>query len=100
MQRRPIKKFTLCGGYGLGVPPVPIPNTEVKPQHADGTWLETARESRSLPHFIFLSSSMAEHSAVNRNVVGSSPTWGATGLDILAISEPFFLWGTRSPMQG
>ena len=78
MQRRPIKKFTLCGGYGLGVPPVPIPNTEVKPQHADGTWLETARESRSLPHFIFLSSSMAEHSAVNRRVVGSSPTWGAT----------------------
>ena len=72
-----MKKFTLCGGYGLGVPPVPIPNTEVKPQHADGTWLETARESRSLPHFIFLSSSMAERSAVNRNVVGSSPTWGA-----------------------
>ena len=26
----------------------------------------------------FLSSSMAEHSAVNRVVVGSSPTWGAT----------------------
>ena len=26
---------------------------------------------------IFLSSSMAEHSAVNRVVVGSSPTWGA-----------------------
>ena len=45
-----MKKFTHCGGYGLGVPPVPIPNTEVKPQHADGTWLETARESRSLPH--------------------------------------------------
>ena len=70
--------FTICGGNGLRVPPVPIPNTEVKPQHADGTWLETARESRSLPHFkIFLSSSMAEHSAVNRRVVGSSPTWGA-----------------------
>ena len=30
-------------------PPVPIPNTEVKPLRADGTWLETARESRSLP---------------------------------------------------
>ena len=27
---------------------------------------------------IFLSSSMAEHSAVNRRVVGSSPTWGAS----------------------
>ena len=25
------KKFTHCGGNGLGVPPVPIPNTEVKP---------------------------------------------------------------------
>ena len=73
-----MNKFTRCGGNGLRVPPVPIPNTEVKPQHADGTWLETARESRSLPHFIFLSSSMAEHSAVNRRVVGSSPTWGAT----------------------
>ena len=43
-------KFTLCGGNGLGVPPVPIPNTEVKPQHVDGTWLVTARKSRSLPH--------------------------------------------------
>ena len=43
--------FTDCGGNGLRVPPVPIPNTEVKPQHADGTWLEMARESRSLPHF-------------------------------------------------
>ena len=73
-----IKEFTHCGGNGRGVPPVPIPNTEVKPQHVDGTWLVTARESRSLPHFIFLSSSMAEHSAVNRRVVGSSPTWGAT----------------------
>ncbi len=30
-------------------PPVPIPNTEVKPLSADGTWLETARESRTLP---------------------------------------------------
>ena len=29
--------------------PVPIPNTEVKPFSADGTWLETARESRSPP---------------------------------------------------
>ena len=37
------------GGYGERVPPVPIPNTEVKPFSADGTWLETARESRSLP---------------------------------------------------
>ncbi len=29
--------------------PVPIPNTMVKPWTADGTWLETTRESRWLP---------------------------------------------------
>ena len=29
--------------------PVSIPNTEVKPFSADGTWLETARKSRSPP---------------------------------------------------
>ena len=70
------KKITHSGGDNEGVTPVPIPNTEVKPFSADGTWLETARESRSLPDSIFLSSSMAEHSAVNRRVVGSSPTRG------------------------
>ena len=47
-----IKKITLSGGDNEGVPPVPIPNTEVKPFSADGTWLETARESRSLPDSI------------------------------------------------
>ena len=40
------------GDYGERVPPVPIPNTEVKPFSADGTWLETARESRTLPDSI------------------------------------------------
>ena len=38
------KKFTHCGGNGLGVPPVPIPNTEVKPLYADNTWLATGQE--------------------------------------------------------
>ena len=68
------KAHTISGDNSLRDPPVPIPNTEVKPQHADGTWLATARESRSSPDSISLSSSMAEHSAVNRRVVGSSPT--------------------------
>ena len=67
----------ISGDNGKRDPPVPIPNTEVKLQYVEDTWLVTARENRSLPHFIFLSSSMAEHSAVNRRVVGSSPTWGA-----------------------
>src|SRR5690554_4009999 len=40
-QSDPALYFTcvcLSGGYGEGVPPVPIPNTEVKPFSADGTW--------------------------------------------------------------
>ena len=36
----------------LGVTPVPIPNTRVKTQAADGTMLETAWESRWLPGFL------------------------------------------------
>ena len=39
----------ISGDNGWRVPPVPIPNTEVKPPRADGTWLETARETMSLP---------------------------------------------------
>ena len=44
-----IKVHTFSGGDGKRVPPVPIPNTEVKPLSAEGTWLDTAREIRSLP---------------------------------------------------
>ena len=32
-----MKKLTISGGNDEGVPPVPIPNTEVKPFSADGT---------------------------------------------------------------
>ena len=39
----------ISGGNGDGVPPVPIPNTEVKPISAESTWLETAREDRTPP---------------------------------------------------
>ncbi len=39
------------GGHSERVTPVPIPNTEVKPLSADGTWVETPRESRSPPDF-------------------------------------------------
>ena len=37
------------GGHGGGVTPVPIPNTEVKPSSADGTWDESPWESRTPP---------------------------------------------------
>ena len=99
------RKKTISGDNGERDPPVPIPNTEVKPLSADGTWLETARESRTSPDSnkkrrverfsdsIFLSSSMAEHSAVNRVVVGSSPTWGANQrtVEITRFQRFFFL---------
>ena len=35
----------------LGETPVPIPNTMVKTQEADGTMLETAWESRRVPDY-------------------------------------------------
>ena len=42
----------IAGGNDGEVPPVPIPNTEVKLSGAESTWLETAREDRSLPDSI------------------------------------------------
>ena len=65
--------------------PVPIPNTTVKTQAADDTWLETARESKWLPETkikMILNSSAVEHPAVNRRVVGSNPTWGASFIGV------------------
>ena len=46
------RKHKISGDYSLRVPPVPLQNTEVKPQPDDVTWLETARESRSSPDSI------------------------------------------------
>ena len=66
------------------VPPVPIPNTEVKLIGAEDTWLEAARENRLMPTpavaILRTYSSLAqsvEHAAVNRRVVCSSQTGGA-----------------------
>ena len=44
-----VELHTISGDYGWRVPPVPIPNTEVKPPRADGTWLATAREMMASP---------------------------------------------------
>ena len=38
-----------AGVNGNEVPPVPIPNTEVKLIRVDNTWMETSREDRSMP---------------------------------------------------
>src|SRR5690349_2918743 len=46
----PVKiRSHFAGGHRIRVTPVPIPNTEVKPDTADGTARETVWESRSLP---------------------------------------------------
>ncbi len=44
--------YNHCGDDNVEDPPVPIPNTEVKLNRAESTWLDTAREDRELPHFI------------------------------------------------
>src|ERR1039457_2923493 len=51
----------LVGDLTAGAPPVPIPNTEVKPRWADCTARESVWESRSLPALI---------KAVERNLDG------------------------------
>ena len=42
-------RVTIVGVDCDEVPPVPIPNTEVKLIGAENTWLEAARENRSMP---------------------------------------------------
>ena len=41
--------FALVGVIGCEVPPVPIPNTEVKLTYVEDTWLATTRENRAMP---------------------------------------------------
>ena len=51
--KREERRGNKSGGERARETPVPIPNTEVKPRNADDTVLETARESRWLPDFLF-----------------------------------------------
>ena len=52
----------IAGAYGYEVPPVPIPNTEVKLIHAEDTQMVTSGENRAAPaliiYTIFLNSSV------------------------------------------
>jgi hypothetical protein len=50
----PCRLIIFFGGHSEGDPPVPIPNTEVKPLSADGTAWETMWESRSPPNSFFI----------------------------------------------
>ena len=42
-RREVIKHWKYLGGYSVGVPPLPIPNREVKPDCADGTAMQCGR---------------------------------------------------------
>ena len=68
-----VQTLNHTGGYYLEATPVPIPNTEVKLNGADNTWLATAWEDRLLPVLYSSIAQSVERSAVNRNVTGSSP---------------------------
>ena len=46
-----VQRQHVFGGDSGRVTPVPIPNTEVKPSSADGTWAEWPWESRTPPDF-------------------------------------------------
>jgi hypothetical protein len=68
----------LSGSDGEEATPVPMPNTEVKFFSADGSWgFLPVRVGRCQAIILIRSSSVVELSAVNRSVVGSSPTCGA-----------------------
>ena len=54
------------------------PETSKESQRQAETTKHKQRKPNQRNGRMILSSSMAEHSAVNRRVVGSSPTWGAT----------------------
>ena len=89
-------RVTIVGVDCDEVPPVPIPNTEVKLIGAENTWLEAARENRLMPTpavaILRTYSSLAqsvEHAAVNRRVVCSSQTGGAKKA-FIRMDEGFF----------
>ena len=54
--------------------PVPIPNTTVKTRAADGTLLETVRESRWLPHYYGGVAQLGEHLPCKQGVMSSNLT--------------------------
>ncbi len=52
------KPYDTVGVDDVEGPPVPIPNTEVKLNSAENTWLVTAWKDRKMPTQIFLHSSV------------------------------------------
>ena len=77
----------LFGGDSEKDPPVSMPNTEVKLLSAESTCLDTDRKDRTPPNFYSSLAQSVEPAAVNRVVVGSSPTGGAMISDEIAVTN-------------
>ena len=45
---------TVSGAYGVGDPPVPIPNTVVKPYCGEDTWGKSPWENSATPEFMLV----------------------------------------------
>ena len=73
-----IKQLKIVGVDYVEGTPVPIPNTEVKLNGAEDTWVVTPRENREMPTFKYSSIAQSvERMTVNHDVTGSSPVGGA-----------------------
>ena len=63
----------------LGETPVPIPNTMVKTQEADGTMLETAWENRWLPDSLGGLAQLGERLPCKQEVTSSNLVFSTEG---------------------
>ena len=85
----------MIGAYYDEVPPVPIPNTEVKLISAENTWLEAARENRSVP--ILKQSAIPQRDGIllfrNKNPPVDFP--GGRPFYFTQSSGSFFAWNSR-----
>ena len=67
-RERDLDKF--AGEFTARVPPVPIPNTEVKPRWADGTARASVWEIRSSPAIILLPGAVSIARRKPRRAIG------------------------------
>ena len=67
----------------FGVTPVPIPNTMVKTETADDTWLETTWESRWLPDFYGGLAQLGERLPCKQEVTSSNLVFSTQTMKIV-----------------
>ena len=101
---RSISETSYSGGFGPGVPPLPIPNREVKPGRADGTAPQCGRVGRRLLErggslqgcgepplfFLFPSSPSSPSSFLFSSFLFSSP-FSFLFSSPFSLSSPFFV---------